>query len=367
MNTNALRSWAEIDRAALRHNASVVRERIGTNVQILAVVKANGYGHGMVGVAQALADDAQLFGVANLGEAMQLRAAVPHPIIVLGPALPEERVPLIQNKFIPSVSILEEAEEFDRVAGSGPIQINFVIDTGMGRMGVPENDAVALFKKVSALPNTEIHSVSTHLPVSNEDADYTRAELARFAQLVRQLRAEVPGDYKVHVLPSAGVLAFADPPFDMVRAGLILYGISPLPEFQKLLRPVMTLKTRISLVRDMPAGSSISYGRTFITPRKMRIATLSAGYADGYPRHLSNRDAAVLVRGQRCPLLGRVTMDLMMIDVSQIEGAEVGEEVILMGQQGEEEISAEELAQRAETISWEIVTRIGSRVQRVYV
>ena len=183
---------------------------------------------------------------------------------------------------------------------------------------------------------------------------------------MKKLRAEFPGDYKVHVLPSAGVFAFADPPFDIVRAGLILYGISPLPEFQKLLRPVMTWKTRIALIRTMPAGHGISYGRTFITPRAMRVATLSAGYADGYPRHLSNRAACVLVRGQRCALLGRVTMDLMMIDVSHIADAAVGDEVVLMGRQDDEEISATELADRASTISWEIVTRIGSRVRRVY-
>src|SRR5205814_4801591 len=207
----------------------------------------------------------------------------------------------------------------ERMAGDAPVPVNFKIDTGMGRMGVPENEAFVLFKKVSALRQIRIHSVSTHLPVSNEDAEYTREELLRFGKILKQFRADIPGDYKVHVLQSAGLLAFADPIFDIVRAGIVLYGISPLPEFQKLLKPVITWKTRIALVRDMPKGSSISYGRTFITPRKMRIATLSAGYADGYPRHLSNRDAAVLVRGQRCPLLGRVTMDLIMIDVSKID------------------------------------------------
>src|SRR5205814_1422630 len=223
-----------------------------------------------------------------------------------------------------------------------------------------------LFQKVAALPRIKIHSLSTHLPVSNEDADFTRAELGQFAELVKKLRAEFPRGYKVHALPSAGVLAFADPPFDIVRAGIMLYGISPLLEFQRLLRPILTWKTRISLIRDMPAGHGISYGRTFITPREMRVATLSAGYADGYPRHLSNREAAVLVRGRRCALLGRVTMDLMMIDVSDIGEAQVGDEVVLMGRQGDEEITATELAERAETITWEIVTRIGTRVRRVY-
>jgi alanine racemase len=237
----------------------------------------------------------------------------------------------------------------------------------MGRMGVPENEALKLFKKVSALRQIRIHSVSTHLPVSNEDAEYTRDELLRFGKIVKQFRAVIPGDYKVHVLQSAGTLAFNQEVFDMVRAGVMLYGISPLPEFQDFLRPAMAWKTRIALVRDMPKGSSISYGRTFITPRKMRIATLSAGYADGYPRQLSNRDAAVLVRGQRCALLGRVTMDLMMIDVSKIDNVQVGDEAVLMGRDGNEEVCCAELAEKAGTITWEITTRIGSRVRRVYV
>src|SRR5919204_380529 len=204
--TEQYRCWAEIDRSALRHNAAVVRERIGC-ADMLAVVKADAYGHGLVGVVQTLVDDARLFGIAN----------------------------------------------------------------------------------------------------SDEDAQYTRDQLARFGNIVRRLRAEVKGDYKAHVLQSAGTLAFNQEPFEIVRAGIMLYGVSPLPQFQNVLRPVMTWKTRVGLIRNMPKGSSISYGRTYITPHPMRVATLTAGYADGYPRHLSNRDAAVLVRGQRCPLLGRVT------------------------------------------------------------
>jgi alanine racemase len=362
----AYRCWAEIDRSALRHNAKVVRDRIGS-AELLAVVKANAYGHGMVGVAQVLADDAHLFGVANLEEAMTLRAALPHPIIILGAAVPQERSTIAERGFIPSVSTLEEAQDFDRLARGQPVAINFKVDTGMGRMGVVESEAVAVFKKVAALPKIKVHSVSTHMPVSNEDANYTRDELSRFRKIVEQFRAEVPGNYKAHVLQSAGVLAFADPTFDVVRGGIMLYGISPLPEFQKLLKPVMTWKTRVALIRDMPKGSSISYGRTFITPRQMRVATVSAGYADGYPRHLSNRGAAVLVRGKRCALLGRVTMDLIMIDVSGIEDVDLGEEVVLMGRQGDEEISCVELAERAETITWEIITRVGSRAPRVFV
>jgi alanine racemase len=357
------RCWAEIDRSALLHNLTVVREHI-RGADVLAVVKANAYGHGLTGVAETIASEVQLFGVANLEEAMALRTAgLPHDVIILGPALPTERSAIVERKFIPTISTIEEAEEFSRLGGG---HINFKVDTGMGRMGVPEVESVAAFKKVSALPSVRVHSVSTHMPVSNEDAGYTRDQLLRFRKVIEQFRAEVPGDYKAHVLQSAGTLAFNDTPHEIVRAGVMLYGISPLPEFQKLLRPAMTWKTRIALIRDMPSGHGISYGRTFITPREMRIATLSAGYADGYPRHLSNNDAAVLVRGKRCPLLGRVTMDLIMIDVSDLEDAAVGDEVVLMGRQGDAEISTTEIAERANSITWEIITRIGSRVRRVY-
>ena len=357
------RCWAEIDRSALRHNARVVRERTGS-AEMLAVVKANAYGHGLLGVAQTLAGDAQLFGVANLEEALALRESLSHPIVILGPAMPEERSVIAERGFIPTISSLEEAEAFNRF---GPVAINFKIDTGMGRMGVVEHQALEVFKKLAALPNINIHSISTHMPVSNEDAEYTRDQLVRFRNIIEQIGAEFPGTYKAHVLQSAGTLAHNSEAFDIVRAGIMLYGISPLPEFQKLLKPVMTWKTRICLVRDMPKGSSVSYGRTFITPREMRVATLSAGYADGYPWQLSNRGAAMLVRGQRCPLLGRVTMDLMVIDVTNIDDVHVGDEVVLMGCDGNEEISCAELAERAGTIPWEIVTRIGARVPRVFV
>jgi alanine racemase len=356
------RCWAEIDRAALRYNVKVVRDRIGS-AEILAVVKANAYGHGLLGVAQALADDAQLFGVANVEEALTLRESLPHPIVILGPATPEEHPIVAQGGFIPTISSLEEAQAFAQLK---PVSVNFKIDTGMGRMGVVENKALEVFKRVAALPNIEIHSISTHMPVSNEDAEYTRDQLVRFQKIVERIRAEVPGSYKAHVLQSAGTLAFSQPTFEIVRAGIMLYGISPLPEFRELLKPVMTWKTRICLVRDVPKGSSISYGRTFIAPRNMRVATLSAGYADGYPWHVSNRGAAVLVHGKRCPILGRVTMDLMVIDVSEFDDVQVGDDVVLMGRDGAEEISCAELGQRAGTITWEIITRIGARVRRVY-
>ena len=355
------RCWAEIDLAALRANARLTRECSGA--ELLAVVKANAYGHGMIEVAQALREEAQLFGVANLHEAHALRVSgVAQPILIMGPALPEERAAIRTEGFIPAVSTFAEAREF---AGGAP-GINFKIDTGMGRMGCWHEEALGELRKIVALSGLNLHSISTHLPVADEDETFTEKELASFEALVRQIRQEIPGAYKVHVLLSAGILGFSTHRFDIVRAGLMLYGSSPLPRAQELLRPVMALKTHIALLRDLPAGRSVSYGRTFTTSRPLRVATISAGYADGYPRSLSGRDAAVLVGGKRCPVLGRVTMDLTMVDVSAVPNAQVGDEVVLIGRQGDEEIFAAEVADRAGTIAWEIFTGIGSRVRRVY-
>jgi len=228
------RCWAEIDRGAVRHNAALIKKRLGPNVEILAVVKADAYGHGMIPVAQALSKDADLFGVANLVEAITLRAAVRQPITLLGPALPQEFGSIAEHGFIPSISSWEEADQFNRLASNNKVLINFKIDTGMGRMGVPAHQAMALFKKVKALPRVEIHSVSTHLPVSNEDEVFTRDQLRGFSALVKQLRSEAPGNYKAHALQTAGALEFADEPFDIVRPGMLFFGISPLPQFQTL-------------------------------------------------------------------------------------------------------------------------------------
>ncbi len=360
--TQSYRCWAEIDRDALRHNARVVRERIGS-AEMLAVVKANAYGHGLMGCAETLAEQVQLFGVANLEEAIALRERFHLPVIILGPSLPEEMPTIIERGFIPTISTFDEAQAFERV---GKTSINFKVDTGMGRMGAVETEAVEIFKRVAALPKIDVHSISTHMPVSDVDAEYTKDQLVRFRKIVKQIRAAVPGTYKAHVLQSAGTLGFNETVDEIVRAGIVLYGISPLPEVQNLLKPAMTWKTRIGLIRDMPKGASISYGRTFMTPKPMRVATLTAGYADGYPRHLSNVGAEMLVRGKRCPLLGRVTMDLMVIDVSHIRDAAVGDEVVLMGKQGDAEIPCAELADKAGTITWDITTRIGQRVKRVF-
>jgi alanine racemase len=366
-NTDSGRCWAEISLAALRHNAGVARKLAGADAALMAVIKANGYGHGLAAVAQALKDDAQLFGVANVKEALEARAVVPHPIVIMGPALPSERADIARHGFIPSVSSAEEALAFSRVAQGAGVALNCKIDTGMGRMGIIESDALEAIKGIAALPKVSIHSISTHLPSADDDPEYTREQLARFAALLASIRREVPGAYAVHALPSAGVIQFSESSYNIVRAGLMLYGVSPVREQQHLLQPAMTLKARVALVRSLPAGSSISYGRTFVTTRLSRMATLSIGYADDLPRAVSGRDAAVLIRGRRCPVAGRITMDLTIVDVTDVPGVKPGDEAVVIGRQGEEEITAFEVADRAATIPWEIFTRIGSRVARVYV
>jgi alanine racemase len=332
----------------------------------MAVIKANGYGHGLSAVAKALADDAQLFGVANLREALEARSVVPHPVLILGPALPVERAAIVEHRFIASISSAAEAEAFARAANGRTALVNCAIDTGMGRMGIAEANAVDELKRIAATPNVAIHSISTHLPSSDEDPEFTREQLARFTKLIAAVREQLPGSYKVHALPSGGVLGFCESCFDIVRAGLMLYGVSPAPQFQEGLRAPLTWKSHVVLVREVAAGSSVSYGRTWIAQRPTRIATLSLGYADGYPRSLSGRGAGVLLRGQRCPIIGRVTMDLTMIDVTDAGAVQVGDEVVLLGRDGGDEISARELADRAGTIAWEIFTGIAPRVARVY-
>ena len=361
-------SWrlrAEIDHGALRHNAAAVRQAVGDQPGLIAVVKAGGYGHEGPAVARTLAPLVEQFGVATLGEARAVRAAVPGTdILLLSPCLPGEREEVLREGFIPVVSSTAEAKAYAHWATGATVRLHLCIDTGMGRIGVWQDEAITTAREIAAIEGLEIESVSTHLPVADSDADFTTRELQSWDQLVAQLRPILPSA-KFHALNSAASLERPQHAADRVRPGLALYGISPLPAFQKLLRPAMTLKTRITLVRDVGPGRGISYGRDFITDKPMRIATLAIGYADGYPRQTSNRGAQVLIRGQRCPILGRVTMDQFMVDVTALpRDVAPGEEAVLFGRQGDEEITVAEVAAWAGTITWDILTRLGQRVER---
>lgn len=357
------RCRAEIDHAALRHNAQAVRKAIGEEPGIIAVVKADGYGHGGPEVAKTLAPYAEQFGVATRDEARAVRAAVPDKdILLLSPCLPSECEAVVKDGFIPVVSSTAEAKAYGHLAQDKPVRIHLGIDTGMGRIGVWQDEAIKTAREITAIPGIEVESVSTHLPVADSDPDFTETELQGWEKLVTQLRTILPGA-KFHALNSAASLERPQHAADRVRPGLALYGISPLPAFQKLLKPVMALKTHITLVRDVGPGRGISYGRDFITTQPMRVATLAMGYADGYPRQTSNKGAQVLIRGKRCAIRGRITMDQFMVDATELpRDVAPGEEVVLFGQQGEEEITVNEVASWAGTITWDILTRFGKRV-----
>lgn len=355
--SSIFRTWAEIDLNAIRHNLAVVQQTAKTGV--LAVVKANAYGHGAPEVAAAIADKVDLFGVANIGEAEAV-LGLGKDILLLSPCIDSERAQAVAAGCIATVSSALEAAAF----GPGA-RFNFKVDTGMGRIGTWQNDAVAELEKIAALPGTEIFSISSHLPVSDEDEEYTKDQLDRFASLVPRFRAIAP-HAKLHVLNSAGILGFPEHAYDLVRPGLMLYGSAYPDKYQNLLKPALTWKAGILMVREVPEGRSISYGRTFITPRPMRLATLPAGYADGFPRQVSNKGAHVLVGGKRCAVLGRVTMDLIVVDVTEVPEAKPSDEAILIGRQGTEEILARELADQAGTIAWDIFTGLKTRVKKIY-
>ena len=359
-------SWrirAEVDHGALRHNAAAMRKLVGDQTGLIAVVKADGYGHGGPEVAQTLAPFAEQFGVATVDEARAVRAAVlDKDILILSPCLPDERRVVVDEGFIPVVSSTAEAKAYARLVQGKPARIHLCVDTGMGRIGVWQDDALKTAQEIAAIEGLDIESVSTHLPVADSDPAFTAEELRAWETLIGQLRAILP-TAKFHALNSAGSLQRPEHAADRVRPGLALYGISPLPDFQQLLRSAMTLKTRITLVRDVGPGRGISYGRDFITAQPMRIATLAMGYADGYPRQTSNQGAQVLIRGKRCPILGRITMDHFMVDVTDLpRDVAPGEEVVLFGKQGDGEITVGEVAGWAGTITWDVLTRLGKRV-----
>ena len=365
-HTPARRTWAEIDLSALRHNLDTIRRCVGAKVGVIAVVKADAYGHGIQAVVPLLAPHVEMLAVANVNEAIATQALAPdRPVLLLSPALPDERPEIVARGFIPLVSSVEEAAAYSALARIAPAPVHLKLDTGMGRAGVWHENALAAWREISALHGVKITGIASHLPVADEDEVFTNVQLAVFHRRVAELRERGFPDVPRHVANSAGAIAFSEQAGDLVRVGLALYGSSPCKFFQPQLRPVLTWKTRVALVRDVPAGSGVSYGRTFITPRPMRLATLAVGYADGYSRHLSNAGTEVLLQGHRCAVVGRVTMDQIVVDVSDLQSIEEGAEVVLLGRQGSEEILAAELAAKAGTIPWDVFTRIGSRVARV--
>lgn len=353
------RTWVEIDLGALRHNLKAVRKLAG-KAGIMAVVKANAYGHGLEEVVRVLDGGVEIFAVTSLGEAIQLRKALKKaPILLLSAALPSEYREIARRGFIPTLSSSGEAALYARSAPKGA-PVHFKVDTGMGRLGALPEKALPTLRAILKT-GLKVHSLSTHLSSADSDLNTTRRQLATFADLLDKLHHLAP-EASVHALNSAGAMLHASEEGDLIRIGLALYGISPLPAFQKLLRPVLSWKARITFLNDVPKGHRISYGGTYVTRDATRVAVLPAGYADGYPRQVSGNGAEVLVRGKRCPVLGRVTMDQIIVDVSKVPGAKIGDEAVLVGKQGRQEVTAVEVASKAGTIPWHLFCGITGRV-----
>ncbi|MCG8598787.1 MAG: alanine racemase [Verrucomicrobiales bacterium] len=364
------RCSAEIDLSALRHNVRTCQEISGPDSGVMAVVKADAYGHGLKPVVAALESEVDWFGVANLQEAETVRLASPEgkPVLILSPALPDEYRRIVSGRHSACVSTVEEIESYDEVAGAlrGKAKLHLAVDTGMGRMGVSPGHFKELVQKIEASENCVLEGVGSHFPSADEDVDFTVKQIESFARLLKSV--SLPANTVVHLANSAGLIGFSEKmPFTTLsRPGLAIYGVSPLPGRANELRPALKWKARVTLVRELPAGWGVSYGRTFVTEKPMQVATLSAGYGDGYPRHASGNGADVLINETRCPILGRVTMDQIVVDVSHLQNVSRGEEAILIGSQGDEIISAAEIAEKAGTIPWEIFTGLTARVERAY-
>jgi alanine racemase len=358
----------DIDLDAFDRNVDAIASSLPHGARLIAMLKADGYGHGAVALAKRCATDrVAMIGVALLEEALELRShGITLPILVLGP-LTEPQVRLaLDHDIILGVPGPEELAIAAHVARDRDVAIHLKLDSGMGRMGVVENELPRVVELLRSAPRLRVDAIYTHFANASDPADpFTNEQLARFETLVSALRDAGISAPLHHAANSAATFR-GIVPGDFARAGIALYGGEPLDRSSKRLEPILRWRTKIMRLKELPPGHAIGYGTTFHTRRISRIATLPVGYADGYRRGLSNR-GEVLVRGQRAPVVGRVSMDLVTIDVTEIDGAAVGDEVVLLGRQGTDEISAEEIASKLDTISYEIFCGISKRVPRRYV
>ncbi len=360
---------AEIDLDSLAHNYHEIRSRVHSGAKLLAVVKDNGYGHGAVSMARELERlGADLLGIAIVDEGVELRdGGVKKDILILSGICEQEIEKVIEYDLIPMVFDGEMGKCLSVHAKrrNRRIKVHLKFDTGMGRLGVGAAGARKFIERINGLENLVVDGVASHLSMADED--YTRAQLKAFREVADLCRERGIKPTYWHISSSAPIIDFPDARFNLVRPGIFLYGCYPGREYHQriVLKPVMRLRTAIGFLKTVPPGARISYGGTYITQRKSVIATLPVGYGDGYNRLLSNR-GEVLLRGKRVPVIGRICMDLTMVDVTDVEGASVGDEVVLMGRQGGEEITAEEIAEKIGTISYEVLCMVGKRVPRVF-
>ena len=377
--------WAEIDLKAIAHNVAELRRITQPEARLMAVVKANGYGHGAIEVARcALQNGAAMLGVARIDEGIRIReAGIRVPILICGYTLPNRAADLLEYELTPCVYTIPSAQALSRTAASlgKKIKAHLKVDTGMGRLGqLPKNfkannstainaDDIEDALTIADLEGLELEGIFTHFATADSsDKSYAEKQLHRFINYLKRLHQAGVNPPVRHAANSAALIDMPQSHLDMVRPGIAVYGLYPSDEVQKKkvsLKPAMALKTRIIHLKKVPAGFKVSYGITHETQKPTTIATVPVGYADGLSRLLSSR-GQMLVHGQRVPIIGRVCMDLTMLDVGSVENVQMDDEVVILGQQGNETLTADEMAALLNTINYEIVSTITDRVPRVY-
>ncbi|MBI4575412.1 MAG: alanine racemase [Planctomycetes bacterium] len=366
------RVWAVVDLDSVRHNVRVVRARVGPGVAIAAVVKADAYGHGAVAVSRAMLDaGTDLLAVGDSGEAIELReSGVTAPILILGATVEREVDDVIHHRITPTVHSQDRVRMLDLRARRHGVRlaVHVKVDTGLGRLGVQHESAVALIREVVQSENLRLEGVSTHFAESaSEDPAYTREQHRRFLEVLSLLEVEGIRPRYRHAANTAAIFGYPETHHDMVRPGAALYGLDPgcLDRHGVHLAPVLSLCSQVAYLKNVPEGASISYGRSHRTSAATRIATLPIGYNDGVPFQWQGT-LEVLVRGRRAPLVGRVTMDYVMVDVGEVPGVRIGDRVTFIGRDGEESIRAEEVAARVGTIAYALTCGLGRRVRRMF-
>jgi alanine racemase len=366
------RAWVEIDCRALVDNVEQIKRFVSDNTELMAVIKADAYGHGAVRVAQTvLSAGADSLAIATLSEGIELRqAGIDAPILILGAinTVPEVRA-IAHWQLEPTISNCEQAKLFSETMGAieAILPVHLKLDTGMSRLGTPWQQAGEFVKLVRCLPNLKLSSIYSHLATADEpDSNIVNLQHQRFDRAIETLKSENIAIPKLHLANSAGTLRDRRLHYDLVRVGLALYGLYPASHLTNVveLKPVLQVKARVTQVKQISAGTGVSYGYTFVADRDLLVATVGIGYADGVPRNLSNR-MQVLLRGDRVRQIGNITMDQLMLDVSQFPDLQVGEIVTLIGKDGEEEILAEDWAEKLNTISWEILCGFKHRLPRI--
>ena len=365
-------TYIEVDLDAIAHNVRTLKEFIGPSVELFAVIKANAYGHGLVPVAQTvLKHGVSRLAVGRLGEGLELRqAGITAPVLALCYLMPGELRVAVECDLVPAVGEMESALVVSELGAARrkPVPVHVKIDTGMGRYGVMPDEAVAFFNQIATLPGLVVEGIFTHFASAEaRDKTFTREQFQIFQDVLAELSAAGHPMPLLHAANSAAALDLPETHLGAVRSGLALYGLYPSNEVSHALplKPALTLKSHVASVRQLPAGASISYGRTFITPRPMPVALVPIGYGDGYHRLLSNR-GAVLVNGCRAPMVGRVCMDQSMLNLGPETDVQEGDTVVLIGRSGDEEITCDEWAEKLHTITNEVTCQINARVARVY-